>query len=242
MKPVAFITGASRGIGASTAQALAKEGYNLALTARSKQSLQELANQCEAFGAETFILPADIRDRSAIQTGLKLILDKFGKINVLFVNHGMTIPNTDFVDDKLDAWEEIIDVNLKAAMSITRIFLPHIIATSKKEPNSTAILFLASVAGKTGYGQMAAYCASKFGLLGFAQALFSEVQRFGIKVSSICPGFVNTDMAAQVTNTVDFQKMIQLEDISKIIVDLINTPASVCVNEVILLPQQLQRP
>lgn len=237
-KPVAFITGASKGIGAAIAVDLAKAGYNLALTARHDKLLQTVANQCEEYGAETLVLPADITDRSLIQKNVQKIIARFGKLNALIINHGTTVPNGKFVDDINDQWDTIIDVNLKASLYITRITLPHLIATSKDNSHDCAILFVSSVAGKQGFGDFVAYCASKFGLRGFAQGLFEEVREFGIKVITVCPGWVNTDMATQSGVKLDSQKMIQPEDIGGIIKNLLQMPATSCPTEIEILPQR----
>jgi short-subunit dehydrogenase len=187
-RPVALITGASRGIGAATARELAQRGYALVLAARSAGPLATLAAELSRSGAQALPIPTDLRSVDEIHRLTRVALAHFGRVDALIHNAGI---GGDRPVAQIDAptVATILDTNLRAPIELTRALLPGML-----ERRRGAIVFVASVVGHIGVPASAIYSASKFGLRGFAHALRREVAQRGIGVTIISPGFIKTDM------------------------------------------------
>lgn len=229
-KPVAFITGASRGIGKAIAEKLARNNFRLALLSRSKSNLQEVANSLDLESSDVLVLDCDITDANSVKNSVQKAKDHFGSIDAAMVNHG--VYEKSFFNTKPGDWHKVLNVNLISAMQVTEYLLPHLTA-SQSEYKS--LIYTASVASHMRYAGGAAYCTSKHGLLGFAHCIFDEVRETGLKVCAVCPGFVNTDMINK--DSVDATKTIQPEDIAEIIFNTICLNHTVCPVEIIVRPQ-----
>jgi short-subunit dehydrogenase len=127
--------------------------------------------------------------------------------------------------------EEVLAINLVAPMMLSKLALPHL----KKNPES-AVINIASMAALGGFSKGSAYCASKFGLLGFSECLFEEVREQGVKVCAICPGYVETAMT-EGYSFLDLKKMIAPEDVAQTVVDVLNLSLRSCPTQIILRPQ-----
>lgn len=234
---VALITGASRGIGRECALALAREGVDLALTARDEIKLNAVAEECEALGVRTCVMPADARDTAQLRHAAELCVERMGGLNILVNNAGVF--HHGFAYDANPAqWDEMLDVNLRAVMHLTRYCLPHILAGAERIGRG-AVIFIASMSGKRTYSGGAGYCATKFGVVGFASALWDDVADRGVKVSAICPGWVNTDMADD--SGLDVTQMIQPGDIAGLVRMVAAWPDTSCPREINVLPQRRMR-
>jgi NAD(P)-dependent dehydrogenase (short-subunit alcohol dehydrogenase family) len=233
---VALITGASRGIGQACALALAGEGCNLMLTARDPLKLALVTAQCCALGVNVEATQADLRDTASLPELVDDAVRRFGGLDILVNNAGVcyevSAPEADPVQ-----WDEMLDVNLRAAMHLTRHALPHLI-DSARQGRRGALIFLASLSGIRTYKGGAGYCATKFGLLGFARAVYDDVAELGVKVSSICPGWVNTDMAEG--SGIDPASMLQPEEVAEAVRLVATWPATGCPRELHLNPQKIR--
>jgi len=190
-RPVALVTGASRGIGAATARELARHGYALALAARSAGDLQTLAAELSAGGCPALPIPTDLRRPEEVQRLARLALDHFGRVDVLVNNAGIGGFGRRLVrlaDDEVDA---TLAINLYAPIALTRTLLPGMI-----EQRRGAIVFIASIAAHVGLPASSLYCTTKFGLRGFALALRRELLRSGVGVTIVSPGFIDTAMTS----------------------------------------------
>lgn len=188
---VAIITGASRGIGASVAEALAADGFAIALTARSQVGLKQLADQIIAKGVHTnsvLIYPLDVQDHEAVQAMVSDVYSKFGRIDLLFNNAGIDLLGT--IDVSIEDFDKTIAINLRGAFSFLKATVP----IMKAQGNGT-IINVASRAGKIGFADFGVYGASKFGLVGLNESLYRQLSPLGIKVTALCPSWVDTDMA-----------------------------------------------
>ena len=234
-KPVALITGASRGIGRAIAISLANQGYNLALLARSERALVSVAEQCESIGVDVLPLIVDVRDKTLLTDSVDALMQHFSRLDTVICNHGISDDRSLCIhQDKEDLWENIMLTNLNASMHLARLVLPHIMNSPMSL--SRALIFIASISGKTSMARHAAYCASKHGLIGFANAVFEEVREYAIKVSSICPGWVNTELANNFSDLMP-EKMITVEDVAETVNYILAMAASCCPAEIILKPQ-----
>jgi short-subunit dehydrogenase len=188
-RPVAVITGASRGIGAATALELGRKGYSLVLAARSEDSLRAVQRELEAMGAPALIVRTDVRSRADLAALAGTVLEQFGAVDVLLHNSGVLCPGV-LVSELTDAnVDDIVKTNLLAPIELTRALLPSMIARGRG-----FIGFVDSVGGHIPLPSAAMYSSTKFGLRGFAAALRREIRPLGIDVCVICPGFIATEL------------------------------------------------
>lgn len=185
---VAFITGASKGIGEGIAKVFAKHGANLVLAARS-QVTEELAEQLRREGTEVLVLSMDVTKRESIQEGVKKAIEQFGKIDVLVNNAGVCVLG-EFLEQSDEERDFHFDVNIKGVWNVTREVLPYMINQKYGK-----IVILSSVTGDmvADPGEVA-YATSKAALIGFTKSMAREVAEYNITVNAICPGYVLTPM------------------------------------------------
>jgi NADP-dependent 3-hydroxy acid dehydrogenase YdfG len=177
---VAFITGASRGIGAAVARALSNEGVSLGLASRSGDDLG-LAN---ALG-----LVCDVRRLGEVEAAVAMTVERFGRLDICVANAGVGSYHT-LADTPVEHIEEMIDVNLKGTIYAIRASVPHLLARREGD-----VVTIASEAGRRGLPGEAVYCASKFGQVGLTRALDHELREHGVRCTNVCPGGVATDFA-----------------------------------------------
>jgi 3-oxoacyl-[acyl-carrier protein] reductase len=226
-----MISGASRGIGRAVALDLARAGADLTLLARSEEALAETATLCRAEGARVLAIPTDVTERAALERAVSKTVDELGGLNVLVNNAGIYAKGPAQSAD-IDAFERVIDVNVKALMNLTRLALPHILAAQ----GHRAVIHIASIVSRMSFAQGGAYCASKHAVLGYSNSLFEDVREAGVKVCAIQPGFVATDMVAG--HGLDMDKMIQPQDIAKTVRFVATYPDTGCPVEIIVRPQR----
>ena len=209
----ALITGAARGIGRAAAIALAKEGVNIGMIARTEETLQNVAQEIEAEGVKASYAVADVSSNEEVTTAVAKIKEELGETDILINNAGIAKLGG-FMDLDIAEWEKIIQVNLLGAYYVTRAVLPDMI-----ERKSGDIINISSTAGQKGAPVTSAYSASKFGLLGLTESLAQEVRKHDIRVSALTPSTVSTDLAVE-NNLTDGNQdnMLQPEDMAEFIV------------------------
>lgn len=182
----AVITGASRGLGLEVAHALAAEGMNLALAARSTADLERLAGELQERGIKAISIQTDVEDESQLKHLVDKTVSEFGSIDVLVNNAGIEAFRPFHLLDPKDI-VQTIDVNLKSTLLLTRYALPHMLQAKRGH-----IVNMCSTAGKFGPAFGAAYGASKAGMIAFTQSLRGELYKTGVSASAICPGFASS--------------------------------------------------
>ncbi|PKB25815.1 short-subunit dehydrogenase [Novosphingobium kunmingense] len=182
----AWITGASSGIGAALARGLARQGARLILSGRNVDALEQVSEQC---GGGHLILPFETTDHDAIAPAVAAAEEWSGRIDVLINNAGISQRSL-AVDTDLSVYERIIAVDLLAPIALTQAVLPAMV-----KRGSGRIAMISSIAGKVGVPMRTAYCAAKFGLAGYADALRAEVGYLGVQVHNIYPGSIRTDVS-----------------------------------------------
>jgi short-subunit dehydrogenase len=228
---IALITGASRGIGRATAVRLARAGAAIVLAARTEPDLSAVAEIIRTLGMEALVVPTDVIDDQQLEALVDATLARFGHIDLLINNAGGGPLRTPIVKTRLRDWEWTLRVNLWATMILTKLVLPSMI-----ERRSGAIVNICSLAGLTGKAGEAVYAAAKFGVRGFGQSLFEEVREYGIKVSTLCPGYVDTALIPP-NRRVDRSKMLSPEDVAEAVYGVVVSPARCCPLEIVLQPQ-----
>ncbi|MBX9644017.1 MAG: SDR family NAD(P)-dependent oxidoreductase [Novosphingobium sp.] len=181
----AWITGASSGIGAALARALAAQGARLVLSGRNVEALQEVADQC----GECLLLPFETTDYAALPGAVAKAWDWSGGIDLLVNNAGISQRSL-AQDTSFAVYQQIVAVDLLAPIALTQELLPLMV-----ERGSGRIAMISSIAGKVGVPMRTAYCAAKFGIAGYADALRAEVAHLGLQVHNIYPGSVATDVS-----------------------------------------------
>lgn len=183
-----ILTGASNGIGAEIARQLAPEGARLVLAARNEDKLNEVAFRCQKAGADTLVVPTDVTDQQQCQRLATQTAERFGSTDVLINNAGITMHAMfDQITD-LSTFERVMRVNFFGAMWCTHAALPALKQTRG------LIVGVSSLAGKTGIPTRTAYCASKFAMSGFFEALRIELAESGVGVTMVFPGVVATEL------------------------------------------------
>lgn len=222
----AIITGAGRGIGRAIAIALASEGVNVGLLARSEEHLQEVVKEAEAQGVKAVFATADVSSNDEVTKAIHSLTSELGTVDILINNAGIAKFGK-FMDLEVEEWEKIIQVNLMGVYYVTRAVLPSMI-----EQQSGDIINISSSAGQKGAPITSAYSASKFGVMGITESLAMEVRKHNIRVSALTPSTVATDLAIDNDLTDgNPDKVMQPEDIAEFIVSQLKLNKRIFVKE-----------
>lgn len=240
MNPIALITGASSGFGKAIALRLAASGYDLIITARRLDRLQEVKALIEEQHAvRVLALQLDVRDKSAVDSQLGQLADPWQRISVLVNNAGLAAGKDYFDEALMDDWEQMIDTNVKGLLYVSRAVLPMLIATG-----NARIVNIGSIAGKQVYEKGNVYCATKHAVDAISQAMRIDLLRHRIRVTAIHPGMAETEFslvrfkgdeeaAAKVYE--GFQPL-SADDVADAVHYCVSLPAHVCINELVIMP------
>ena len=229
MERAALITGGSSGIGLAIARALGEDGYGLTLSARRPEKLESSADELREEGLDVLSIPANLADEADIQRVVAAHRERFGRLDVLVNNAGLGI-GAAVADTETKKLDLQLGVNLRGVYLIARECIP-LLKEAGAEHRKALMVNTASIAGKHGQGWLAAYSATKFGVVGLSQALHKELSTEGIQVTALCPGFVATAMTDWVEEQVPKDQMIQPEDIAEAVRYLLRTSPACIVPE-----------
>ncbi len=214
---MALITGGSRGIGKAIALALAKEGVNVAITGRNEEKLKEVVQEIEQKGVKSAYAVFDITSKIEVYGALEKLQKDFGKIDVLVNNAGIAAFGgiLEMEDEK---WEEIVKTNLFGAYYVVKAVVPSMV-----ERKTGDIINISSTAGLKGNAVTSAYSASKFGLIGMSESMMLELRKQNIRVTTLMPSTIASDMSKEVLKITDGnpEKVLQPEDFAEFVVDLL---------------------
>ena len=196
-KKVVFVTGASRGIGKEVALKYAENGYNVVINyASDKTDVKSLKKEFEEKNVETIIEKADVTNSNQIEELVKKAIEKFGKIDVLVNNAGITKDNL-LMRMSEEEFDKVIEVNLKGTYIVTKAVTKYMM-----KKRSGSIINLSSVVGVAGNAGQTNYSASKAGIIGFTKSVAKELASRNIRANAVAPGFIETDMTAVLPDTV----------------------------------------
>jgi NADP-dependent 3-hydroxy acid dehydrogenase YdfG len=229
---IAWITGGSQGIGFACAEALAKEGYALALSARNEGALQDAKNALEKLGANVAIFPCNVADEEEVKSTYKKIVNELGAPTLLINSAGIS-PWDTFSETSTDTFDAVIATNTRGMFLTSREVLP-----AMYERKSGAIVQLISIAGLKAFKNGAAYVGSKFACLGFTSSLREEARKHGVRVIAVFPGATETELWDEEAREKYHDRMMQPEDIASAIVHALNQPGRTLIEEIVLRPIQ----
>ena len=240
MNKIALITGATSGIGRAVADIFAENKYNLIVTGRRSERLQELKAALEQqHGISVLALCFDVRDNDEVVRNIESLPVEWRNIDVLVNNAGLAVGLNHIQDGVLDDWERMIDTNIKGLLYITRAVSPLMVAR-----NSGHIVNICSVAGKEVYENGNVYCATKHAVDALSKAMRIDMLGHNIKVTNICPGAVETEFSIvrfkgdtqRAAGTYRGIEPLTGRDIAECIYFAVSLPKHVCINDMMIMP------
>lgn len=241
---IALVTGASSGIGEATALALAEQGARVAIAARRKDRLDQLATKLAGLGAEPLVLVADLASEAEAQRVVKEAETHYGRLDILINNAGVMYLEP-VAEADLGRWRSMLELNLLSLIASTQAAL-----AGMRARRDGHIVNVSSVAGRVANPNAAAYAATKFGVVGFSESLRREVYKDNIRVSVIEPGMVDTQLREHIGHeasrrALDMRagemRQLQAEDIADTILFCVTRPDYVSINEVLMRPTDQER-
>ena len=237
-KRIALITGVTSGIGEATARLLAGHHFNLVLCGRRKDRLARLEKELSR-ATEVTTLSFDVRDKGAVKKSIASLGHEWKEIDILINNAGNAHGMDPIQSGNEDDWDAMIDINVKGLLYVSREILPGMVARK-----SGHIINLGSIAGKEAYANGNVYCASKFAVDALSQGMRIDLNAYGIKVTAIHPGLVETEFSlvrfkgdeARADNVYKGMQPLKGEDIADLIYFALTRPAHVVIADLIVLP------
>ncbi len=223
---VALITGGSSGIGFAIASTLLKEGMVVAIMARNQNRLEKAVGQLRDEGGEVISVAGDVSNAAEVNDFVQQVVREKNRIDLLVNNAGI-YRQGEIADLSESDWDDVQNINLKGAFLCTKAVLPMM-----RKQQSGYVINISSVAGKMGFGNASAYCASKFGLIALTESLLEEEVKNNIRSTAICPGYVATPMVEMVD--IPQEEMIPPTDIANIVQSLLHLAPHTVIREIVV--------
>lgn len=212
----AIITGGGKGLGKATALAFAKEGINVAITGRNEEALKLTVEELKALGVDAYYAAFDVANGEAVKAGINTLVQQLGGVDILVNNAGIASFGT-FLEMDESTWVNILNTNVLGMYYVTRAVLPYMV-----EQNEGDVINVSSTAGLAGNPTTSAYSASKFAVIGMSESLMKEVRKNNIRVSTLTPSTIASDMSKELGLTDgNLERVLQPEDFAELIVDIL---------------------
>ena len=240
MKKIAFITGATSGIGKASAYIFAKNNFNLIITGRRKDRLDEIAHHLkDKYAIEVLSLHFDVRNKEEVASAINSLTGNWKNIDVLLNSAGLAVGLTNIQDGIYDDWERMIDTNIKGLLYVTRNVSPLMIAQGKGH-----IINIGSIAGKETYPYGNVYCSTKHAVDSLTKAMRIDMVSEGIRVTQVAPGAVETEFSnvrfkgddAKANSIYQGFEPLHPEDIADAVFYCANLPKHVNINDMVIMP------
>ena len=242
----ALVTGASSGIGEATALSLAASGASVALVARRRDRLQDLASRIEGAGGTALVLEADISDQAQAQDAVAQTVERLGRLDVLVNNAGVMLLGP-AEHAPVEEWQRMVELNVLGLMYCAHAALPHLLKAAEDGERRVAdMVNVSSVAGRAARANSGVYNATKFGVGAFSESLRQEVTKRHVRVSLVEPGAVETELAGHnrpevlegLRQRFSGMERLQSEDIAEAIAYVVTRPRHMAVNEILIRPTE----
>jgi NADP-dependent 3-hydroxy acid dehydrogenase YdfG len=239
---VALVTGASSGIGAATARSLAAEGAAVAMLARRRGRLEELADAIRADGGTALPVEADITNRQHSENAVERVVGELGRLDTLVNNAGLMHIGP-VADASPEDWDQMLQINVQGLLYVTRAAFPHLLRAAEDSPRRVAdVVNISSTAGRVARPGTAVYNLTKFGVNGFTEALRQEVMQKRVRVSVVEPGTVDTELSSHIRGgarqaveaQVKNMELLWPEDIADAVSYIVTRDRRVAVNEILV--------
>jgi NADP-dependent 3-hydroxy acid dehydrogenase YdfG len=246
---VALVTGASSGIGEATAHALAAHGAKIVVSARRKDRLDAIVAAIASDGGTALAFEADVMNRDEAIAAVGATIEKFGRLDTLFNNAGVMLLGP-IVDAPVEEWDNMVDLNLKGLLYTAHAAIPHLIEAAETSPRKVADLInTSSVAGRVANEGSGVYNLTKFGVNAFTESLRQEVTQKHVRVASMEPGAVLTELTDHLRDGVREStkgwiaqmESLQSEDIADAVAYIVTRPRHVAINEMLIRPTDQKR-
>ena len=240
MKKIALITGATSGIGKACARKFAENNYNLIITGRRKERLDDFEKELkEKFKIDVLTLNFDVREKEVVEEAINSLSYNWRKINVLVNNAGLSVGLNQIQDGVYEDWERMIDTNIKGLLYVSRNVMPIMI-----ENGFGHIINIGSIAGKETYPKGNVYCSTKYAVDSITKAMRIDMVEHGIKVTQIAPGAVETEFSLvrfkgdknKADNVYNGFQPLKPEDVAEVIFYATTLPPHVNINDLLLMP------
>lgn len=213
----ALITGGSRGLGKAVALALAEQGVNVAITGRSEESLKPVVEEIKQKGVKAAYATFDVTKKEEVFSALEQLQNDFGTFDILINNAGIAAFGEILEMDE-NLWEDIVKTNLFGPYYVVKAVVPSMV-----EKKSGDVINISSTAGLKGSAKTSSYSASKFGLIGLSESMMQEMRKHNVRVTTLTPSTIATDMAEKDLKITDGnpEKVLQPEDFAELVVSLL---------------------
>jgi NADP-dependent 3-hydroxy acid dehydrogenase YdfG len=240
MRKIALITGATSGLGRAIALRLAKEGYDVIITGRRKDRLEELEREIEIkYESKVYSLCFDVRVYNEVEKAITSLPEEWKAIGILVNNAGLAVGLDPIQQGVVDDWERMIDTNIKGLLYVTRVVSPGMVARK-----SGHIVNLGSIAGKGVYPNGAVYCATKHAVDALSQGMRMDMLPYNIRVTQVCPGAVNTEFSLvrfkgnqdRADLVYDGYDALTAENIADAVFYAVSRPPHVDIQDILVMP------